>query len=107
MLGIGGGWNAEAYLMTEGENVAPNSWQPIMSDYYIGDAEQLNACLALRGKRIDKIIFHKSLNVDDVDFSLLENEEYPLTQVIREQYHLIFESTEYGFGLRIYARNGG
>lgn len=107
VLGIGGGWNAEAYLMTEGENVAPNSWQPIMSDYYIGDAEQLNACLALRGKRIDKIIFHKSLNVDDVDFSLLENEEYPLTQVIREQYHLIFESTEYGFGLRIYARNGG
>lgn len=106
VLGIGG-WNAGAYLMTEGENVAPNSWQPVMSDYYIGDAEQLDAILKLRGKQVDKIIFYCSLDVDKVDFSLLENEDYPLTPVIREQYHLICESTEYGFGLRIYARNEG
>ena len=106
VLGIGG-WNAGAYLMTDGENVAPNSWQPIMTDYYMGDAEQLNAILKLRGKQVDKIIFYRSLTTDEIDFSLLENEDYPLTPVIREQYHLICESTEYGFGLRIYARNEG
>lgn len=100
-----GKWNSVGYLMSLSRCCMFSTLPPIDPNYSMSGINRTYYYFSIKDEIPDKMVFFNEMDEPQINYSILENEKFPVNQFLSDNYHPVYENSANGFGFIVYERN--